>query len=258
MKNVRFKGCEHHEFKNSSADQIAVNPTEFSHDNSLLTLQEVNAFDEEDRNVFFEDCLPEHLRPPDCVDLDLDDGETMGGIYEPDESEFENDTTHNTPANKTHMKTVTFIESAEVRTFATSTPSFTPSTPPSSFAPRISSSSATVSRQHIMKGKRDMNGQDDSDDSDFADDTFRPSWATSAFREPPASHATSSSSPSSSSFARFYTWCTKGKGKQEIKRVIMEIYAKHNPSKLAGVDELMSKYKGRELELLEAICDKYA
>ena len=45
---------------------------------------------------------------------------------------------------------------------------------------------------------------------------------------------------------------------KKIKKIIKEIYAEHNPSKLEDVDRLMCKYRSKELELLEAIRDKYA
>ena len=45
---------------------------------------------------------------------------------------------------------------------------------------------------------------------------------------------------------------------KRIKKNIKEIYAEHNPSKLEDVDKPMCKYRGRELELLEAIRGKYA
>ena len=47
------------------------------------------------------------------------------------------------------------------------------------------------------------------------------------------------------------------KNAKKIKQIIMEIYAEYNPSKFCDVDRLMTKYRGRELELLERICDKY-
>lgn len=50
----------------------------------------------------------------------------------------------------------------------------------------------------------------------------------------------------------------EGKKKKWIKRLIKQIYAEHNPSKLKDVDRIMLKYHGRELELLEDICVKYA
>ena len=74
----------------------------------------------------------------------------------------------------------------------------------------------------------------------------------------PASSAApvSSSSPSSSSLVLL--GAEDKKRIKKIKKIIKEIYAEHNPSKLEDVDKLMCKYRSRELELLEAIRDKYA
>lgn len=42
-----------------------------------------------------------------------------------------------------------------------------------------------------------------------------------------------------------------------IRRKIEKMYKKHNPSKLADLDGLLVKYKGREDQLLKAIKQKY-
>lgn len=45
---------------------------------------------------------------------------------------------------------------------------------------------------------------------------------------------------------------------QNIKKQITSVYKKHNRSKLSEIDGLMSKYKGKEEDLLRAIKDKYS
>ncbi|CAK0851027.1 unnamed protein product [Prorocentrum cordatum] len=43
----------------------------------------------------------------------------------------------------------------------------------------------------------------------------------------------------------------------KVKPLIREVYAEHNPAKLEDVDQLLSKYKGREEQLYFGVCEKY-
>eukprot|EP00929_Paragymnodinium_shiwhaense_P073944 TRINITY_DN377_c0_g1_i2.p1 TRINITY_DN377_c0_g1~~TRINITY_DN377_c0_g1_i2.p1 ORF type:complete len:2003 (+),score=627.31 TRINITY_DN377_c0_g1_i2:115-6123(+) len=42
-----------------------------------------------------------------------------------------------------------------------------------------------------------------------------------------------------------------------VKPLIIEIYQHHNPAKLDHVDDLLTKYKGREEQLYHSVCEKY-
>ena len=44
---------------------------------------------------------------------------------------------------------------------------------------------------------------------------------------------------------------------QQIKLLIIDIYKEHNPTKLDDVDGLMAKYKGKQENLYQVICEKY-
>jgi len=48
-----------------------------------------------------------------------------------------------------------------------------------------------------------------------------------------------------------------GKKTKKFRELITEIYKEHNPSKLADVDNLLMKYRGREELVYKGICEKY-
>ena len=50
---------------------------------------------------------------------------------------------------------------------------------------------------------------------------------------------------------------TTNNAREEVKKAIEDIYRKKNPSKLDEIDSLMTKYRGKEAQLLDAIKKKY-
>merc|ERR1712151_283836 len=44
---------------------------------------------------------------------------------------------------------------------------------------------------------------------------------------------------------------------KKFRELICEVYKEHNPAKLDDVDNLLTKYRGREELVYRGICDKY-
>lgn len=45
---------------------------------------------------------------------------------------------------------------------------------------------------------------------------------------------------------------------RDFRKIIQTIYEVHNPSKIEEIPMMLLKYKGREMALIEAICEKYS
>jgi hypothetical protein len=51
---------------------------------------------------------------------------------------------------------------------------------------------------------------------------------------------------------------TRGRSVSQIKAEMKKVYAKHNPEKIADIDTIVEKWKGREYLILPALKKKYS